>query len=155
MNGRIAYVLNINSGAVCVQTSATAQNPIIFRRIDEETAQMIVRGQVKAEAVVEAIDRRERSAPDFSWREYDARRRAAEKALNVSRREMVPVSDDPNEAGETPAAEAQEVVSAKDLGLVAGKAAKPPKERAARAEAKGEERPAKAEPRPEAAKVNL
>lgn len=123
------FVLNINSCVVCPRTSATDENPIIFRRIDDETARMIDSGKVKASVVIEALEKKERSASDFNWKEYDKKRQAAEKALNVSQRDMIPVSDPNAEDGRGKDDDA-DVVSLKDLDLVDKKKPNPntPKE---------------------------
>ena len=142
------YVLNINSGTVTLRTPATDDNPVIFRKIDDETATMIVRGKIKAFDVVEAIEKHERNSPDFSWREYDKKRRAAEKLLNVSRREMTPVSDDPNENGDQGGQEGDEdVVSLKELGIAGEEPAakKPKKEKAAKPKEEASEAGAEAQ----------
>ena len=112
------YVLNINNCTVTPRTQFTDANPIIFRKIDDETATAIVRGKVRAIDVIEAIEKKERAAADFNWREYDAKRRAAEKQLNVSSREMIPVNDDQAGAGEGGGdAGSGDVITMKDLGM--------------------------------------
>lgn len=113
MKGELQLVLNINTGTVIPRTPATDENPIIFRRIDIETGRAINTGKVKASEIIEALEKRERNSPDFNWREYDKKRRSAEKLLNVSRRDMVPVAD---ENGETTKDDnGAEVISMNDL----------------------------------------
>lgn len=123
------YVLNINNCTVTPRTQFTDANPIIFRKIDDETATAIVRGKVRAIDVIEAIEKKERAAADFNWREYDAKRRAAEKQLNVSSREMIPVNDDQAGAGEGGGDTGSgDVITMKDLGMggaPSGKGGKP------------------------------
>lgn len=123
------FVLNINNATVTSRTSFTDANPIIFRKIDDETATAIVRGNVRAIDVIEAIEKKERAAADFNWRDYDARRRTAEKQLNVSSREMIPVSDDQAGAGEGGGDDGSgDVITMKDLGMggaPSGKGGKP------------------------------
>lgn len=113
------YVINIDNGTVNVRTSAHAENPFLFRPIDEETARAINDGGVKADDVIEAIERIERGKSDFRWKEYDRQRHAAEKLLNVSRREMVPEDTDPDMVQDNDKAD-EATISLADLGL-AGK----------------------------------
>lgn len=119
MQRKNRYVINIDNGTVNVRTSAHAENPFLFRPIDEETARAINDGGVKAEDVIEAIERIERGKSDFSWKEYDRQRHAAEKLLNVSRREMVPEDTDPDMVQDNDKAD-EATISLADLGL-AGK----------------------------------
>lgn len=119
MQRKNRYVINIDNGTVNVRTSAHAENPFLFRPIDEETARAINDGGVKAEDVIEAIERIERGKSDFSWKEYDRQRHAAEKLLNVSRREMVPEDTDPDMVQDNDKAD-ETTISLADLGL-AGK----------------------------------
>lgn len=111
---RANYVLNINSGTVCVRTMACDDHPMILRPIDDETALAILKGKVKASVVIEALTKAEMSAEGFNWREYDAKRRAAEEKFNVSKREMIPVSEEEHEASQK---QDENIVSFKDLGL--------------------------------------
>lgn len=119
MQRKNRYVINIDNGTVNVRTSAHAENSFLFRPIDEETARAINDGGVKAEDVIEAIERIERGKSDFSWKEYDRQRHAAEKLLNVSRREMVPEDTDPDMVQDNDKAD-ETTISLADLGL-AGK----------------------------------
>lgn len=119
MQRKNRYVINIDNGTVNVRTSAHAENPLLFRPIDEETARAINDGGVKADDVIEAIERIERGKSDFSWKEYDRKRHAAEKLLNVSRREMVPEDTDPDMVQDNDKAD-EATISLADLGL-AGK----------------------------------
>ena len=119
MQRKNRYVINIDNGTVNVRTSAHAENPLLFRPIDEETARAINDGGVKAEDVIEAIERIERGKSDFRWKEYDRQRHAAEKLLNVSRREMVPENTDPDMVQDNDKAD-EATISLADLGL-AGK----------------------------------
>ena len=120
MKPKIRYVININTAVVCFRTSATDENPIIFRKIDDDTANSILHNKVKASDVIEALMKHEASKDGFSWREYDRKRQAAEKLLNVSQREMVPVNDDAVNAEDGGDEGSEDVVSLKDLGLVGG-----------------------------------
>ena len=137
MQRKNRYVINIDNGTVNVRTSAHAENPLLFRPIDEETARAVNDGGVRAEDVIEAIERIERGRPDFSWREYDRQRHAAERLLNVSRREMVPEDTDPDMVQDNDKAD-EATISLADLGL-AGKpkdgAEKPKKPRAEKSRA--------------------
>lgn len=119
MQRKNRYVINIDNGTVNVRTSAHAENPLLFRPIDEETARAINDGGVRAEDVIEAIEKIERGRPDFSWKEYDRQRHAAERLLNVSRREMVPEDTDPDMVQDNDKAD-EDTISLADLGL-AGK----------------------------------
>ena len=124
MANKCRFVLNISNGVVCGRNSVTDSNPIIYRKIDDETATAIVRKQVSVTEVIDAIDMQDRSVEGFNWRKYDAERREAEKKLNVSRREMIPVSDE-QQTNETAAAEEADVVTLEGLGVrKGGKAAK-------------------------------
>lgn len=111
---RANYVLNINSGTVCVRTMACDDHPMILRPIDDETALAILKGKVRASVVIEALTKAEMSADGFNWKEYDAKRRAAEEKFNVSKREMIPVSEEEQEAAQK---QDENIVSFKDLGL--------------------------------------
>lgn len=122
---RASHVLNINSGAVCPRTIACDDHPMILRPIDEETALAIMRGKVRASDVIEAITKAEMSAEGFNWKEYDARRRAAEEKYNVSKRDMIPVNEEEQAASQK---QDENIVSLKDLGLADGAPEKPAKE---------------------------
>ena len=111
---RASHVLNINSGTVCPRTIACDDHPMILRPIDEETAVAIMTGKVKSSVVIEALTKAERSADGFDWVEYDRKRRAAEERFNVSKREMIPVSEEEQEASQK---QDENIVSFKDLGL--------------------------------------
>lgn len=134
---RANYVLNINSGTVCVRTMACDDHPMILRPIDDETALAILKGKVKASVVIEALTKAEMSAEGFNWREYDKKRRAAEEKFNVSKREMIPVSEEEHEASQK---QDENIVSFKDLGLVD-------------AEKKSDKKPEKKQDKPTAAKA--
>lgn len=111
---RANYVLNINSGTVCVRTLACDDHPMILRPIDDETALAILKGKIKASVVIEALTKAEMSADGFDWREYDRKRRAAEERFNVSKREMIPVSEEEQEAAQK---QDENIVSFTALGL--------------------------------------
>ena len=111
---RALHVININSGAICVRTSAADDHPMILRPIDFETVMAIRSREVPVKDVLEAIAKEEMSMDGFSWREYDAKRRAAEEKFNVSRREMIPVNDEDGKSEEKPD---EKVVSMKALGI--------------------------------------
>lgn len=123
MAHKTRYVINIDNGTVNVRTSAHAENQFMFRPIDEETAIAINSGKVKADDVIEAINRIERSKGDFNWKEYDRQRRAAEKLLNVSRREMIPDNTDPDMVQNNEEAD-EKTLSLKELGIDVGESKK-------------------------------
>lgn len=110
------YVINIDNGTVSVRTSAHAENPFMFRPIDRETATAIGEGRIKSADVIEAIEKIERNKPGFNWKEYDRRRHAAERILNVSRREMIPETNDPDMVLDNEKADREEF-SLSSLGL--------------------------------------
>lgn len=120
---RANYVINISTGSVTPRTSATDGNPMIFRLIDDETALAIFDRKVTAWQICEAIDKNDRSAKEFNYREYSKRMQAAEKLLNVSQREMVPIQGDPNTVVE-PEKEDTDVLTLSGLGLAGGEAPK-------------------------------
>ena len=88
------YVINIESGVVMHRNPATNANSFIFRLIDDETARAVADKEITAAAVIEAITKADHSKEGFSWKEYDDRRRAAIKQLNMSERNMIPVNGD-------------------------------------------------------------
>ena len=121
---RANYVINISTGSVTPRTSATDGNPMIFRLIDDETALAIFDKKVTAWAICEAIDKNDRSAKEFNYREYSKRMQAAEKLLNVSQREMIPIQGDPNTVVEEEKEDAN-VLTLSGLGLGGGEDPKP------------------------------
>lgn len=120
---RASYVINITTGVVTGRTSATDRNPMIFRLIDDETARAIIDKKVTAWQIVGAIDKNDRSAKDFNFRDYNKRMAAAEKALNVSQRDMVPLQGDPSVAVEEEKPD-EGVLTLSALGLSFGKTEK-------------------------------
>lgn len=136
MGSKIRFVLNINSGTVSSRTSETDKNPIIFRMIDDATASAIVKKEVSVDVVIEAINRKEYGKPGFSWKEYEAKRRAAEDLLNVSQREMIPVTDDPKLKSEERQINPDDVVTLADIAK--------PTEKATPEDAGGKEKSGKA-----------
>ena len=110
------YVVNITTGSVTPRTAATDGNPMVFRLIDDETAMAIFDKKVTAWQICEAIDKNDRSAKEFNYREYNKRMQAAEKLLNVSQREMIPIQGDPNAVVEEEK-EDDNVLTLKELGL--------------------------------------
>lgn len=140
---RANYVVNITTGSVTPRTSATDGNPMVFRLIDDETAMAIFDKKVTAWQICEAIDKSDRSAKEFNYREYSKRMQAAEKLLNVSQREMVPIQGDPNTVVEEEKDD-DNVLTLKGLGLGgdASDALKPAKKKSSAekpSEDKGEE----------------
>lgn len=133
---RASYVINITTGVVTGRTSATDRNPMIFRLIDDETARAIIDKKVTAWQIVGAIDKNDRSAKDFNFRYYNKRMAAAEKALNVSQRDMVPLQGDPSVAVEEEKPD-EGVLTLSALGLSSGKTEKAKK--AEKPEKKSEE----------------
>ena len=115
MGNRAHYVININTCAVSVRTAASDEMPTIMRLLSDDLAKDVIVGKVKAEDVVEAITKADMTAEGFSWREYEARRKADEERLNVCDKNLVPVADEENAESED-----RNVVSFDSLGLGAG-----------------------------------
>lgn len=121
---RANFVVNIETETLLYRTDETDKLPVIYRKIDDETAKAIISGEIAVKTVVDAIENAEMKSPTFNWREYDAKRRAAKKMLNVSEKNMVPVSEAPvnTRKEDSPT----EVVTLKDIiGEPAGGAESP------------------------------
>ena len=110
------FVFIMGSKTVGHRTSETDKYPLSYPLIDDETASAIDKGKVSGDEVAEAITKGIMSKPGFNWEDFDKRRQAEKKLLNVSQHDMRPVGD--NEVGAEPD-KPEDVVSLASLGLVA------------------------------------
>lgn len=90
---RAKFVVNVENETLLYRTDATDELPVIYRKIDDETAKAIIKNEITVKQVVDAIQNSEMRSPNFSWRDYDAKMRAAKKRLNVSEKNMTPVNE--------------------------------------------------------------
>ena len=109
------FVFIMSSKTVGFRTSETDKYPLSYPLIDDETASAIDKGRVSGDAVAEAITKGIMSKPGFSWEDFDRRRQAEKKLLNVSQHDMRPVGDNEGENAEPDKPE--DVVSLASLGL--------------------------------------
>ena len=124
------FIINMEDGTVGFRTDMSDQLPLTFHLIDDATAVAIEKGKVKASDVIEAIKKGFMSKPDFSWDEWDKKRRKEKDLRNVSQRDMRPVgaADDGKPAEpEKP----EDVATLDSLGLGGAPAAAPTGEAAA------------------------
>ena len=120
MSSKAKYVINSNDGTVSWRTSETDKYPLTYPLIDDETAKAVDSGRISGMVVVEAIKKGIMSEPGFNWEEYDKRRQAEKRGLNVSQHDMIPIGDEQEKEAESDKPE--KVVTLASLGL--GDAAK-------------------------------
>lgn len=87
------FVINLETGVVGFRTDETDKLPIIFKLIDDNTANAIVSGEVSRDKVISSIKGKFMSEPEFSWQDYDRQRQAAKAIMNISQRDMTIVAE--------------------------------------------------------------
>ena len=119
---RAQFVVNVENETMQYRTEATDRFPMLNRKIDNETAQLIIDGKLTVKQVVNAIQASDIQSPTFNWREYDSRRRAEKKLWNVSDRNMTPVNgtmDNPAQKDDN-ASDVVTVADLKNAGVIPG-----------------------------------
>ena len=117
MSDKARFVFIMSSKTVGFRTTETDKYPLSYPLIDDLTAMAIDKGTVSGEAVAEAITKNIMSKPGFSWEDFDKRRQAEKKLLNVSQHDMTLVGDeDASEEADKP----EDVVTLDTLGLGGG-----------------------------------
>lgn len=114
------FIFNMSNKTVGPRTSETDKYPLTYPLIDDETANAVVKGVVTGDAVAEAIRKGIMSKPGFNWEDFDKRRQAEKKLLNMSQHDMIPMSE--KEGANAEPDKPEEVATLASLGL--GNAAK-------------------------------
>lgn len=86
---RASRAININDGRLVMRTEATDALHGLYRPIPDDVAEAIVSGGVKAMDVVNAIMKKDRFDPNWSWKKFQEE----QKALNM-RQTDVELGDD-------------------------------------------------------------
>ncbi len=86
---RASRAININDGRLVMRTEATDALHGLYRPIPDDVAEAIVAGGVKAMDVVNAIMKKDRFDPNWSWKKFQEE----QKALNM-RQTDVELGDD-------------------------------------------------------------
>ena len=86
---RVSRAININDGRLVMRTEATDALHGLYRPIPDDVAEAIVSGGVKAMDVVNAIMKKDRFDPNWSWKKFQEE----QKALNM-RQTDVELGDD-------------------------------------------------------------
>ena len=86
---RASRAININDGRLVMRTEATDALHGLYRPIPDDVAEAIVSGGVKAMDVVNAIMKKDRFDPNWSWKKFQEE----QKALNM-RQADVELGDD-------------------------------------------------------------
>lgn len=86
---RASRAININDGRLVMRTEATDALHGLYRPIPDDVAEAIVSGGVKAMDVVNAIMKKDRFDPNWSWKKFQEE----QKALNM-RQTDVDLGDD-------------------------------------------------------------
>lgn len=115
------FVFIMGNKTVGFRTPETDKYPLSYPLIDDETASVIDKGLVSGDAVAEAITKGIMSKPGFNWEDFDKRRQAEKKLLNVSQHDMAVVGDKADNS--TKGDEPEDVVSLASLGLAKPKSA--------------------------------
>ena len=89
------FAINIDDGRVVYRTTATDALDVLYKKIDDETADAIIKGKIPAMVVVNAIMSHEYHLGTFNWKEYEKKR----KLLNM-RQADVEIEDQDEEPEE-------------------------------------------------------
>lgn len=126
---RVSRAININDGRLVVRTEATDALHGLYRPIPDDVAEAIVSGGVKAMDVVNAIMKKDRFDPNWSWKKFQEE----QKALNMRQTDVELGDDDsaPEAKKVLPDDNPDDMVSLAELGATskAKKAVKEEKEK--------------------------
>lgn len=123
---RASRAININDGRLVVRTEATDALHGLYRPIPDDVAEAIVSGGVKAMDVVNAIMKKDRFDPNWSWKKFQEE----QKALNMRQTDVELGDDDsaPEAKKVLPDDNPDDMVSLAELGATS-KAKKAVKEK--------------------------